>query len=101
MSKFIDDTLLMGLGNMISESCDPHIMADEIYRKDTEDAEALRVRLDELDFTQEQRMVMEDYISCLMSAQARACDISYLVGCRNTIMFLSETGAIGNLNTDK
>lgn len=44
--------------------------------------------------TEEQKNIFEDYIACIMSANERACNLSYLVGARNTIQFLSEVNAL-------
>ena len=40
------------------------------------------------------KTIFEDYIACMMPANERACNLSYLVGARNTIQFLSEINAI-------
>jgi len=74
-------------------STDKVIMEDEVYRIDSQNAYEIQERfIDTL--TNEQKTIFEDYIACVMSANERACNLSYLVGARNTIQFLSEINAI-------
>lgn len=95
MKKYIDELIEIGMGSVIDMSANRVVMEDETYRKDIKDAKELYDRLYD-SMTQEQRDIFEDYIDCIMSANERACNLTYLVGARNTIQFLSEVNAIKN-----
>lgn len=93
MQKYINDLIEIGLGSVIDMSIDKVIMEDEVYRIDNQNASEIQDKfIDSL--TEEQKTIFEDYIACVMSANERACNLSYLVGARNTIQFLSEINAI-------
>lgn len=93
MSKIIDELIKAGLGNVIENNIDKEILADEIYAQDMRDAEEIQARFDTLGFTKEQKAIIGDYIACIFSAHARACDIAYLVGAKDTVILLSELNA--------
>ena len=93
MKTYINELIEIGMGSIIDMSADRVIMEDEVYRKDIKDAEEIHDRLYD-SMTQEQRDIFEDYIACVMSANERASNLTYLVGARNTIQFLSEINAI-------
>ena len=57
------------------------------HLKDMKDAEEIHDRLCD-SMTPEQKGIFEDYIACVMSANQRACNLSYLVGAKNTIRFM-------------
>lgn len=95
MKKYINDLIEIGMGSVIDMSADRVIIEDEIYRKDIKDSEEIYDKLYD-SMTQEQRDIFEDYIACTMSANERACNLTYLVGARNTIQFLSEINALKN-----
>ena len=93
MKKYINELIEIGMGSVIDMSADKVIMEDDVYRKDIKDAEEIHARLYD-SMTQEQRDIFEDYIACVMSANERASNLTYLVGARNTIQFLSEVNAL-------
>lgn len=93
MKKYINDLIEIGMGSVIDMSADKIIMEDDSYRKNIKDAEKIYDKLYD-SMTQEQRDVLEDYMDCIMSANERACNLTYLVGARNTIQFLSEINAL-------
>ena len=93
MKNYINELLEIGMGSVIDMSADKVIMEDETYKKDIKDSEEIYNKFIDL-LTTEQKIIFEDYIACLMSANERACNLSYLVGARNTIQFLSEINAI-------
>lgn len=81
------------MGSVIDMSIDRVVMEDEVYRIDSQNASEIQDKfIDTL--TEEQKNIFEDYVACLMSANERACNLSYLVGARNTIQFLSEINAL-------
>ena len=93
MKKYINELIEIGMGSVIDMSADRVILEDETYRTDIKDAEEIHDKLYD-SMTQEQRDIFEDYIACIMSANERACNLTYLVGARNTIQFLSEVNAL-------
>ena len=93
MKNYINELLEIGMGSVIDMSADKVIMEDETYKKDIKDSEEIYNKFIDL-LTTEQKTIFEDYIACVMSANERACNLSYLVGARNTIQFLSEINAI-------
>ena len=93
MKNYINELLEIGMGSVIDMSADKVIMEDKTYKKDIKDSEEIYNKFIDL-LTTEQKTIFEDYIACLMSANERACNLSYLVGARNTIQFLSEINAI-------
>ena len=93
MKNYINELIEIGMGSVIDISTDKFIMEDEVYRMDSQNANKLQESfIDTL--THEQKTIFEDYITCVMAANERACNLSYLVGARNTIQFLSEINAI-------
>ena len=66
------------MGSVIDMSIDKVVMKDEVYRYSYRRTEN----------------IFEDYVACLMSANEWACNLSYLVGARNMIQFLSEINAL-------
>lgn len=95
MKKYINELIEIGMGSVIDTSTDRFIMEDEVYRIDSQSATEIQEKLINT-LTNEQKNIFEDYIACLMSANERACNLSYLVGARNTIQFLSEINALKN-----
>ena len=91
--KYINELLDIGMGSVIDMSTEKMIMEDEIYRKDLKDSEEIFEKLAHT-LSQEQKNLVNDYISCLMSANERACNLTYLAAAKNTICFLAEANAI-------
>ena len=48
----------------------------------------------EKNISEEQRMVLDDYEAVVRSANARAQELSYVLGVRNTIAYLQQTNAL-------
>lgn len=91
--NYISELIEIGMGAVIDMSADKIIMEDEIYRKDVKDSEEIFDKLVET-LSQKQKDLLDDYIACMMAANERACNLTYLVGAKNTIRFLSETNVI-------
>lgn len=87
MDNYISELLENGMANVIDMSVDGIILEDEVYQKDMKDAEKIHDRLCD-SMTPEQKGILEDYIACMMSANERACNLSYLIGAKNTIRFM-------------
>lgn len=91
--NYINELIEIGMGSVIDMSIDKIVMEDEIYRKDIKDSEEIFEKLADT-LSQEQKNLLDDYIACIMSANARVCNLTYLIGAKNTIRFLSETNSI-------
>lgn len=63
---------------------------DEIYQKDRADQVELGKRVAQLDLTQGQRAIIEDYIACIVTTQYRAAALSYVAGCRDAYHILKQ-----------
>lgn len=81
------------MGNIIDMSVDDVILKDEIYQKDQKVSNRLYEKFVSM-LTEDQKVIFEDYLASVMSANERACNLAYLVGVKNTIQFLSETNAL-------
>ena len=53
---------------------------DKIYQKDIEDARILQFKYEKLELSQEDRMLIDDYIICLQTASDRKCEIALKLG---------------------
>lgn len=94
MEDLISKVLDFGMGNVIDKSRDPLLVNDEVYKQDCKDLSELDDRYKALDLTSEQRMVIDDYMACLSSANCRACDVTYFAGVRDTLEFLVQAGLL-------
>lgn len=94
MRKYINELIEIGMGSVIDMSVDKVIMEDEIYLSHMKEAREFQEKFDRIGMTEEQKDLVEDYIACIMAANERACNLTYLVGARNTIQFLGEINAL-------
>lgn len=93
MRKYLNELFDIGMGTVIDMSIDKVIMEDEIYRVRMKEAKEIQESFEDLGLTAEQKDRVEDYISSIMAANERACNLTYLIGARNTIQFLGEVNA--------
>lgn len=94
MRKYISELIDIGMGAVIDMSIDKVIMEDELYLNHMKSAKEIQKKFDDLGFTEEQKDMVEDYIASIMAANERACNLTYLIGARNTIQFLGEINAL-------
>ena len=95
MGKYISELIDIGMGNVIDMSVDEILLKDEIYQRDQTDSNRLYEKFESM-LTDDQKVIFEDYLACVMSANERACNLAYLVGAKNTIQFLSEANALNS-----
>ena len=95
MKKYINELIEIGMGNVINTSIDSFIVEDEVYRMDIQNACEIKNKFYDT-LTNEQKNIFEDYVACIMSANERACNLSYLIGAKNTIQFFSEIQVLKN-----
>ena len=72
---------------------DAQLQEDAVYLKDKEDAEGINAYMKKL-ITKEQGLVLDDYEAVMRSASARAQEVAYVQGVRDTIACLKRTGAL-------
>ena len=94
MEDLIGKVLEFGIGNVIDKSRDPLLMNDEIYKQDCEDLAELENRYNALNLDKHDKMIIDDYMACFSSMNTRACDITYMAGIRDAILFLNQVGLL-------
>lgn len=94
MEQLIDKLIETGTAQFMDESRRELLMSDEIYLKDESDEKDLEQRYESLSLTKEQRMLVNDYMACMRSADARCSDISYMAGMRDAVRILKSMGAL-------
>lgn len=50
----------------------------------------IKEQIDTFGLTEQQKLIIEDYTACLMSSNARACDVAYIAGVKNMFLFLDS-----------
>lgn len=69
-------------------------ISDEIYQNDCRDQKELEVRYEALNLTGEQRMLINDNIACIKSADSRYAELSYMAGILDTVKVLACWGLL-------
>ena len=98
MNSYIDDLIKTGMGNVISSCADSEIMEDEYYQKVYHKAEEAYSKLKKMGLSEEQLEMIEKYVEYINTANARSCNISFLVGARNAILLMNELNAFKDLS---
>lgn len=94
VDKFIEDLMEKGLGQLMDKSRDEIMAMDEIYGEDCRREEELERRVLILDLTEEQKVVIHNYLECVRTSNHRYADISYIAGVKDTIKFLVALGLL-------
>lgn len=97
MDKFVKKLVKNHLGAFMDKSIDGLALADETYLKDLADSEELEKRYNSLNLEEKDKMVINDYIACLMTREHTMRDIAYLAGVSDSIKLFSNLGAIKEL----
>ncbi len=98
MEQLINKLINMGTDQFMDRSREELVMTDEIYLKDNKDEKALEKRYEALDLTTEQKMLINDYISCVKSADDRYSDISYIAGIQDAVRMFVQLDLLKNYN---
>ena len=89
MEKLLEKLLDMGMEQFVDGTREELVLSDEDYLKDIEDEKMLEQRYEEMNLPDNQRMFLNDYISCMKTANSRYSDISYAAGIKDAIrMFM-------------
>lgn len=88
MEDYIEKVLERGLGNIIDKNMDELVQTDEIYLQDSRDEDELEKRYLALNIGKQERLVIDDFIECMRTANARCVELAFIAGIRDTIKFL-------------
>lgn len=97
MDKFVKKLVKNHLGAFMDKSVDALALADADYKNDLADSEELEKRYESLNLEDKDRIVINDYIACLMTREHKMRDIAYLAGVADSIKLFNELGAIKDL----
>lgn len=97
MDEFIKALIKEHLGSFMDKSRDRLALTDKDYVKDNNDADMLEDRYKALNLNESDRMIIDDYIACLLSRESLMADISYFSGVSDSIKLLHKIGAIKEL----
>lgn len=100
MNKFINKLLENGLGNIIDKDMDKLVYEDKTYQQDSNDEKELEKRYDDLDLSKQERILINDYIACIQTTNARAVELAYIAGIRDIIKFLNGLGLLKGSTKD-
>lgn len=100
MDKYINKLLEGGLGNIIDKDMDKLVYEDEMYQQDSKNEKELEKRYDDLDLSKQERIIVNDYIACIQTTNARAVEIAYIAGISNAVKFLNGLGLLKGLEKD-
>lgn len=97
MDKFVKKLVKNHLGTFMDKSIDTLALADVDYKNDLADSEELEKRYESLNLEDKDRIIINDYIACLMTREHKMRDIAYLAGVADSIKLFNELGAIKDL----
>lgn len=100
MNKLIEELIDKGLGRFMEASRDSLAQTDDIYQNDCKDASWLERQYEKLDLTQEQKMLIDDYMACNSTVSHRYADISYMCGIKDTVSMLASLGLIKDVEAE-
>lgn len=94
MQQLIDQLMDMGMAKFMDQSRQELAVSDEIYTKDREDEVQIEKKCDRLGLTSRQKMIVNDYVCCVKSADSRYADISYMAGIRDAVRMFTGLGLL-------
>lgn len=94
MDKFLDKLVERHLGILMNESRDKLALSDKLYKQDLKDSKELEKSYNAIPLDDKARILINDYIACLMTREHRMSEISYLAGIGDTIKFLNAIGVL-------
>lgn len=96
MEKQINTWVIMEMGQFMGKSHQKLTLSDETYQNDCKDAKELEKQYETLNLTKRQKMLVNDYISCMKSADCRYSELSYMAGVQDTLKILMYLGLLNN-----
>jgi len=97
MEHLINKLIDMGMGHLMDKSRDELTGSDETYQSDTKAESDLEQRYLDLDLTENQRMITNDYIACMRTANGRYSDLSYMAGIKDTVTLFIYLGLLKDI----
>lgn len=85
MEELYEKLMGMGMEQFVDGTRQELVLSDEDYLTDIEDEKRMEQRYEELSLPKNQRMFLNDYISCMRTADDRYADISYAAGIKDAI----------------
>lgn len=97
MKKQFSIWIIMQLGQLMHRSQQKIALSDATYQNDCKDTREIEEQFGRLNLTQRQKMLVNDYISCIKSADSRYSELSYVAGIKDTIKTLMRLGLLNNI----
>ncbi len=94
MEKLLNRLVHKGLRGFMDERRQELALEDEVYLKDSADAGELEQRYIELNLPRDQRLLINDYIACIKTADSRYSNISYIAGVKDTVEMFVQLGLL-------
>lgn len=94
MKLLMNELLNQTTGNELDSTRNKLCSEDETYLQDENDLNKLTKRYTALNLPKHDRMIINDYIACLQTADSRYADISYIAGVEDAITWLAKMGFI-------
>lgn len=94
MEKLLNRLLHKGLRGFMDERRQELALEDEVYQKDSMDEEELEQQYMELDLPKDQRLLINDYIACMKTADTRYSNISYIAGVKDAVEMFVQLGLL-------
>lgn len=97
MDRLINELLETYLGQIIDKSRDELILADEICQRDQADLRKLEEQFAALELSETEKLLINEYISCIETIAHRNADLSYIAGVRDTVRLLRSLDLLRGL----
>lgn len=94
MRDYINDLVEIGLGGIIDMSMNRFVLEDELHRMYMKEFDKMEEQLNNMEITEVQQEVIAECIELLQTANIRACNLTYLLGVKNTFAMLEENGML-------
>jgi len=86
MDELLEILYRYGVRDLIDSSRAKLLCEDETFLKDMKDLKELETKYENLPLPQEHRMLINDYLACMNTIQARSIDCSYMAGLKDAIL---------------
>lgn len=88
MNRYVEELMEDEMGSTIEEHIEAEISTDDFCVDMLEDIEELKNKLNDT-LNNDQQFLFDDYVTCMESVHKKIKKIAYLVGSKDTIMFMS------------
>lgn len=94
MKKLLKRLEKISVTQLMEDTRQNLLMSDKAFLQDKADEVDLEKRYEKLDISRRQRILINDYIVCMKTADYRFAKISYLAGIKDTVRILGHLGLI-------